>query len=90
MKTANGSKYLVIAPRTPGFDASVIDPHQRFLDELRSQGLLELTGPFTDKSGGAYLLSAASLAEAHAIVARDPLSTSGASALSVYEWAVST
>jgi uncharacterized protein YciI len=90
MTTANGSKTLVIALRTSRFDASVIEPHRRFLEALRSHGQLELTGPFTDQSGGAYLLSAASLADAHAIVARDPLATRGASDLSVYEWSVST
>jgi uncharacterized protein YciI len=79
-------RYLVIALRAPAFDAAVIEPHRRFLDELRADGLLELQGPFTDKSGGAYLLRAASLAQAEAIVARDPLVTSGASQVTVYEW----
>ena len=85
MSPAN--RYLVLAMRTPAFDASVIEPHLRFLDALRAQGRIELTGPFTDKSGGAYLLRASSLAEAAAIVAADPLAQSDASRLSVYEWA---
>ncbi len=82
-------KYLVLAMRTAAFDTAVIvNPHQRFLDTLRTADQLELTGPFTDKSGGAYVLRAESLAQAQAIVARDPLVTTGASAVSIYEWAV--
>jgi uncharacterized protein YciI len=87
MSISEQRRYLVLAMRTPAFDASVIEPHRRFLDVLRAQGRLELTGPFTDKSGGAYLLRAGSLAEANAIVAADPLATSGASRISVHEWA---
>ena len=79
-------RYLVIALRTPHFDASVIVPHRRYLDELRARGHIEMKGPFSDQSGGAYLLRAGSMAEAQAIVARDPLVISGASAVSVYEW----
>jgi uncharacterized protein YciI len=85
----NTHKYLVLAMRTAAFDAGAIKPHQHFLDELRAAGQLELTGPFTDKSGGAYVLSVKSLAEAKAIVARDPLVATGASVVSVYEWATS-
>ena len=80
-------RYLVLAMRTPNFAASVIEPHRRFLDALRAQGKLELTGPFTDQSGGAYLLRAESLDEARAIVAGDPLALTGASTLTIKEWA---
>jgi hypothetical protein len=90
MKTTHGGKYLVIALRTHGFVASAIDPHRYFPDEPGNQGWVVLTGSFTDRSRGACLPSAASLAQTHAIVARDPPSTSGASDVSVYEWAVST
>jgi uncharacterized protein YciI len=86
MSTAGTCRYLVLTLRTPAFDAAVADPHRRFLDELRANGQLELQGPFTDQSGGAYLLRAASLAQANAIVARDPLIVSGASRATVYEW----
>jgi uncharacterized protein YciI len=90
MTDADTHKYLVLAICTARFDASVIEPHQCFLDDLRLQGRLELTGPFTDKSGGACLLRARSPAEANAIVARDALVTAGASQVSVYEWAATT
>ncbi len=78
-------RYLVMAMRMPQFQASVIDAHHAFLDELRAQGKLEMSGPFSDKSGGAYLISAASMEEAHAIACSDPVHTSGSSNVTVYE-----
>jgi hypothetical protein len=40
----NSHRYLVLVMRLPAFDAAVIEPHRRFLDELRAVGLLELHG----------------------------------------------
>jgi uncharacterized protein YciI len=88
MSTTNHCRYLVIALRTPRFDASVVQSQRLFLDERRRKGRLELTGPFSDKASG--VLRAASLADSRAIVARDALSSTGASAICVYEWAAST
>ncbi len=79
-------RYLVLAMRKPSFDEAVIAPHVAFLDELRTAGKLEMTGGFSDGSGGAYLLNADSLAEAQAIVAADPLAVSGSSTVTVHEW----
>lgn len=79
-------RYLVMALRKPGFDAAVVAPHRAFLDDLRAQGRLELTGAFSDQTGGAYVLLAANLDDARAIVHTDPLHTAGASQLTVYEW----
>jgi len=79
-------RYLVMTVRTPQFQPSVIDAHYAFLERLRQQGQLELAGPFTDKSGGAYLIKAASLKEARAIAFSDPVHTSGSSIVTVYEW----
>ena len=79
--------YLVMAMRRPAFDASVIEPHKAFLDELRAQGRLHLTGGFSDGSGGAYVLcNVADMDAARAIVATDPLALQGWSDLSVHEW----
>ena len=81
------TRYLVMAMRRPSFDDTVIAPHLAFLDELRATGQLEMTGGFSDKSGGAYVLvNVASLDEAKAIAARDPLALTGTSDLTVYEW----
>jgi uncharacterized protein YciI len=75
-----------MAMRKPTFSDEVIAPHLAFLDELRSAGQLEMTGGFSDKSGGAYVLKADNLEEAQAIVHRDPLTTYGSSTLTIYEW----
>ena len=81
------TRYLVMAMRRPSFDDAVIAPHLAFLDELRAAGQLEMTGGFSDKSGGAYVLvNVASLDEAKTIVARDPLSVTATSELTVHEW----
>ena len=81
------TRYLVMAMRRPSFDDAVIAPHLAFLDELRAAGQLEMTGGFSDRSGGAYVLvNVASLEEAKAIAARDPLALTGTSDLTVYEW----
>ncbi len=79
-------RYLVLALRRPGFDPAAIAPHQAFLDRLRQFGQLELAGPFTDRSGGAYLLRAASLEDARAIAMTDPVHTTGSSDVTVHEW----
>lgn len=79
--------YLVLAMRKPDFDDAVVAPHRAFLDDLRGHGLLEITGGFSDGSGGAYVLkNVASLAEARAIAAADPLALHGSSDLVVHEW----
>jgi uncharacterized protein YciI len=79
-------RYLVTTFRTPQFQTSVIDAHYAFLDRLRQEGRLELAGPFTDKSGGAYVIRAASLEEATALAYGDPVHTSRSSVVTVYEW----
>ncbi|PBJ83248.1 hypothetical protein CMZ84_01505 [Lysobacteraceae bacterium NML93-0399] len=81
------TRYLVMAMRRADFDDAVIEPHKAFLDDLRERGLLEMTGGFGDGSGGAYLLrNVASLGEARAIVATDPLALQQTSDLVVHEW----
>jgi uncharacterized protein YciI len=81
------TRYLVMAMRRPSFDDAVIAPHLAFLDELRAAGQLEMTGGFSDRSGGAYVLvNITSLEEAKAIAARDPLALTGTSDLTVHEW----
>ncbi len=79
-------RYLVTTFRTPQFQTSVIDDHYAFLDRLRQQGKLELAGPFTDKSGGAYIIRANDLEEAKALAFSDPVHTSKSSVVTVHEW----
>ncbi len=79
-------KYLIMTKRTVNFDPQVIEPHYEFLRELLAQEILELFGPFTDKSGGAYMINAANLEEATKIAHRDPVCISGSSEVTIYEW----
>ena len=48
--------------------------------------MLEQAGPFTDRSGGAYVLRAASLDEATQLARQDPLHVHDCSDVSVREW----
>lgn len=75
-----------MAMRTPEFQDSVVQPHMDYLAQLKKDGVLELKGPFTDKSGGAYLLKADNLETAKTIAFSDPLHTTGSSRIIVYEW----
>ena len=81
-------QYLILAMRTPKFDVGVIVAHRAHLDALRDRGVLEASGPFTDKSGGAYLIRAESLEDARAIAFADPVHLTGASEITVREWNV--
>jgi uncharacterized protein len=81
-------KYLVLTIRTKNFQESALPLHGAFLDRLRAEGKLELAGPFTDKTGGAYMLKVGSLEEAKAIAQEDPVHTTGSSLVTVYEWKV--
>ena len=78
--------YLVLLKRRPVVDPAAIEAHRAFLDALRAQDVLERSGPFTDRSGGAYLIHADDLAAARAIVESDPASTSGGWDVTIHEW----
>lgn len=80
------TRFLVMLTRRPQVDPAVIPLHQAFLDTLREQGRNEMSGPFADRSGGAYLLRAQSMDEALAIAHSDPAHTSGGWDVTVYEW----
>ncbi|RDI50685.1 YciI family protein [Nocardia mexicana] len=81
-------KYLVMAVRTPDWDDAVIEPHRDWLADVRSRGQLDCTGRFTDGTGGAYVILAESLGAARDLVHTDPIHTTGASAVTVYEWEI--
>ncbi|RDI67433.1 YciI family protein [Nocardia pseudobrasiliensis] len=81
-------KYLVLAMRTDRWDDSVIQPHRDWLAEVRAAGNLDCTGRFTDGSGGAYVVLAESLDRATELIFTDPIHTTGASKLTVYEWEI--
>ena len=79
-------KYLVLTLRGPEFDPQVIPAHYEFLTQLRNDSVLEQAGPFTDNSGGAYVLKADSLDEAVALAEQDPLYLRNCSTIIVREW----
>ena len=79
-------KYLVMTIRKPQFDAKLVPAHYTFLQDLRDRGILEQAGPFTDKSGGAYVMSAANFAAARDIAHQDPLHVEGSSEVTIREW----
>jgi predicted dinucleotide-binding enzyme/uncharacterized protein YciI len=79
-------RYLVTSTRTAQFDPSYIPAHYAFLNHLQDEGRIEFYGPFSDQTGGAYLLDAASLDDAQALADSDPLVVSGSSSASVKMW----
>ena len=79
-------KYLVLTIRKPQFDDSVIPAHYAFLQSLRDRGMLEQAGPFTDRSGGAYVIRADTLESARETAAQDPLHIQDCSDVTVREW----
>jgi uncharacterized protein YciI len=80
------NRYLIMAMRRPQFDPAMVQPHLDFLEGLRAGGTLELSGGFSDKTGGAYLIRAAGMTEALSIAHQDPAHISGGWEITVYEW----
>ncbi len=79
--------YLVLVTRTADFRDDVGAEHAHFLDEVRARDQLLITGGFTDKTGGAYVLqNVADRAAAQAIVDADPLLVKGSATATVHEW----
>lgn len=78
--------YLVLLIRRPQLDPAVVPLHLAYLERLRGEGRVQLSGGFSDKSGGAYLLHAADLAEATALVHQDPAHVSGGWDITMHEW----
>jgi len=81
-------KYLVMTIRKPTFQQSAVELHYAFLDKLKKESRLEQFGPFTDKSGGAYIIHAKDKEEAQSIAFSDPVYTTNSSEVKVYEWDV--
>jgi uncharacterized protein YciI len=79
-------KYLVLTLRKPQFDDSIRPAHYAFLQSLRDRGILEESGPFTDRSGGAYVIRADDFDQARDIVVQDPLHIHDCSDVTVREW----
>ncbi|WP_017729156.1 YciI family protein [Halalkalibacterium ligniniphilum] len=79
-------KFLVVIERKPSFTGTFIQGHRDFLKQLRESGELVVAGAFTDQSGGAYVVQAASLEEATSIASRDPMNEKNEAVYKVKEW----
>jgi uncharacterized protein len=80
------AQYLLITTRTDNFNPDDIQGHYDHLERLKIEGRLDMFGPFSDSTGGAYLIKASSLNEATKIGYSDPLIQNGSSTLSIKEW----
>jgi uncharacterized protein len=86
MEGKSVSYFLLMTNRTNKFDSNDIQGHYDHLEKLKKEELLVMYGPFSDATGGAYLIKAASLDEATNIGNSDPLIQNGSSTLTIKEW----
>ncbi|MCG8395636.1 YciI family protein [Bacillus atrophaeus] len=78
--------YLMLTTRTDQFNQEFVAGHYEFLDRLQAEKRLKMFGPFSDATGGAYVIEAGSPEEAKKIGHTDPLVASGSSELTIREW----
>ncbi|MEC0544705.1 YciI family protein [Bacillus inaquosorum] len=78
--------YLMLTTRTDHFNQEHVAGHYEFLDRLQAEKRLKMFGPFSDATGGAYVIVADSMKEAAEIGHADPLVASGSSELTIKEW----
>ncbi|KYC36502.1 hypothetical protein WA1_43205 [Scytonema hofmannii PCC 7110] len=71
----------------PIFDQYVPD-HKAYVQDLIAKGHKAKTGYWAQRGGGMMIFEAASMDEAQAIVARDPLIENGCVSYKVYEWKI--
>ncbi len=71
-----------------GREREVLAAHLDYLKTLIARGQVIAKGPFADKSGGLVVYRAASLAEAQALAAQDPVITGGSRTVLVREWKI--
>ena len=65
-----------------------VPAHKAFVQELIDKGYQAKTGYWAERGGGMLLFQAASLDEARAIVAQDPLIQRGCVDYELHEWRV--
>ncbi len=78
---------------TPTVDETPLDlvwRHCRHLERLEDEGVLELAGPFDDKSGGMLVLRGVDEARARAIAAADPFVAEGVRTVTLKGWSLSS
>jgi uncharacterized protein len=62
--------------------------HLAYLQDLKGRGVLLLSGPFVDRTGGMVVIRAASRAEAEAIAQADPLVANQVDSYELREWLI--
>jgi uncharacterized protein len=84
--------YLLLAHGVPDKapTASVLAEHGAHLARLDQQGKLALAGPFLDRFGGAIVLRAVSMDEAHRIAEEDPMVRGGFETYELVPWKQAT
>ncbi|MDF5729122.1 MAG: YciI family protein [Rhizonema sp. PD38] len=65
-----------------------VPAHKAYVQELIAKGHQAKTGYWAQRGGGMMLFEAASMDEAKAIVAADPLVKSGCVRYQLYEWRI--
>jgi uncharacterized protein YciI len=83
--------YLIVYKAGPAWKADApsndqLRDHGRYMFGLYQKKALRMGGPFTDVTGGAALIEAASLADAQAVVDADPAVTSKLFVAEVHSW----
>lgn len=81
-------QFLVIIERKPSFTGNSIQAHREFLNKLRNDNVLKVSGGFEDQTGGAYVIQTASLDEAATIVNQDPMKVENDAIYKIKEWNV--
>ncbi|GAK12184.1 YciI family protein [Geomicrobium sp. JCM 19039] len=67
------STFIVWIERKPSFSGDTIAGHRDFISQLKENGLLVFAGPFSDQTGGAYVIKAASLESVKSLIGNDPM-----------------
>ncbi len=62
--------------------------HLDYVQELKRRGILVLSGPFEDRTGGMVLVQADSYEAAEEIARHDPLVSSGVDRYELREWRI--
>ncbi len=71
----------------PTFD-QYVPAHKAYVQELIAQGHQARSGYWAKKGGGMMIFEAASIEEAEAIIAADPLIKNGCVNYQLYEWRI--
>lgn len=71
----------------PTFD-QYVPAHAAYVKDLIDKGHKAKTGYWAQRGGGMMLFEAASMDEAQAIVAADPLVVNGCVSYQIYEWKI--